>query len=272
MRQLSCDTGVWKNVFKKIWEVIQVKDTEKFNEGTLKRMVEFCTQAKVGPEMRSEVVKVAAGMIELPGPERPEIKIRLAIQSWGSPETLEVNGNRLEELTKVEEKLGTKATILAIEARSGPVADMNIFLMSDRVSQNLGELTLVLSNVNLCPRVGLGDGQWVVDEDLIKAYVSLLKGSRKWMIGTLILDDNRDTWAALARIADTGYILELGISTAVGGTWLRGVSQEDIRNLWEASHHVAIDVGLWSELYRGGKLNNSEGHWQLMMQFLGRDV
>ena len=149
---------------------------------------------------------------------------------------------------------------------------MNIFLMSDRVSQNLGELTLVLSNVNLCPRVGLGDGQWVVDEDLIKAYVLLLKGSRKWMIGTLILDDNRDTWAALARIADTGYILELGISTAVGGTWLRGVSQEDIRKLWEASHHVAFDLGHWSQLYRGGKLNNSEGHWQLMMQFLGRDV
>ena len=88
MRQLSCDTGVWKNVFKKIWEVIQVKDTERFNEGTLKRMVEFCTQAKVGPEMRSEVVKVAAGMIQFPDPQGPEIKIRLAIQSWGSPQTL----------------------------------------------------------------------------------------------------------------------------------------------------------------------------------------
>ena len=124
---------------------------------------------------------------------------------------------------------------------------------------------MVLSNVNLCPRVGLGDGQWVVDEDLIKAYVSLLKGSRKWMIGTLILDDNKDTWA-WARIADTGCILELGNSTAAA------VSQEDIRKLWEASHHVAFDLGHWSELYRGGKLNNSEGHWQLMMQFLGRDV
>ena len=88
MRQLSCDTGVWKNVFKKIWEVIQVKDTEKFNEGTLKRMVEFCIQTKVGPEMRSEVVKVAAGMIQFPDPQGPEIKIRLAIQSWGSPQTL----------------------------------------------------------------------------------------------------------------------------------------------------------------------------------------
>ena len=178
MRQLACDTEVWKKVFKKIWEVIQVQDTERFNEGTLKRMVEFCTQTKVGPQMRSEVVKVAAGMTELPGPERPEIKIRLTIQSWGSPKTLEVNGDRLQELTKVEEKLGSKATILAIEASSGHVQDTRIKLISDRVSQNPGELALVdLSYVNLRPRVGLSDGQWVVDEDLIKAYVSLLKGS-----------------------------------------------------------------------------------------------
>ena len=119
-------------------------------------MVEFCNQAKVGPEMRSEVVKVFARMIELSDPEGPEIKIRLAIQSWGSPETLVVNGDRLEELTEVEEKLESKAAILAIEARSGPVEDMKIKLISDRVSQNPVELALVdLSNANLCPRVGL---------------------------------------------------------------------------------------------------------------------
>ena len=161
MRKLASDKEVWKKVFKKMREHIQKNPPyeefdKEFNKDTLKRMVEFCNQTKVGPEMRSEVVKMAAGMIKFPDLVRPEIKIRLAIQSWGSPETLVVNGDRLEELTEVEEKLESKAAILAIEARSGPVEDMKIKLISDRVSQNPVELALVdLSNANLCPRVGL---------------------------------------------------------------------------------------------------------------------
>ena len=79
MQQLGCDPSVWKQMFEKIWEhiyeeevtedfnvetlqweVIKVKDTGYFNEGTLKRMVDFCNQANLSPEMRLEVVKVAA--------------------------------------------------------------------------------------------------------------------------------------------------------------------------------------------------------------------
>ena len=296
MQQLGCDPNVWKQMFKKIWEhiyeeevtedfnvetleweVTKVKDTSYFNEETLKRMVEFCNQANVSPEMRSEVVKVAAGMIEFPepanfdsfesatDPEYSEIKISLSIQGWGYPQTFEVDGNRLEELTNVEDKLGARTTIVAIEAYSGPIKDIQkIKLISDRLCQNPGELTWVdLDVADL--RLSL------VERDVIDAHISLLKANcKKWKIGELILDGNKDTWAALASIAATGHIftLELEIFSSDEATWLGGVNQEDIRKVWEATYELVFPEG---DAFHGGRLNNSEPDWQRMMHFLGRD-
>ena len=297
MQQLGCDPNVWKQMFKKIWEhiyeeevtedfnvetleweVTKVKDTSYFNEETLKRMVEFCNQANVSPEMRSEVVKVAAGMIEFPepanfdsfesatDPEYSEIKISLSIQGWGYPQTFEVDGNRLEELTNVEDKLGAQTTIVAIEAYSGPIEDIQkIKLISDRLCQNPGELTWVdLDVADL--RLSL------VERDVIDAHISLLKANcKKWKIGELILDGNKDTWAALASIAATGHIftLELEIFSSDDATWLGGVNQEDIRKVWEATYELVFSEG---DTFHGGRLNNTEADWQRMMQFLGRDL
>ena len=291
MQQLGCDPSVWKQMFEKIWEhiyeeevtedlnvetleweVIKVKDTGYFNEGTLKRMVDFCNQANLSPEMRLEVVKVAAGMIEFPEPdcdsfesdhpEKPEIMVRLTIQGgWGYPQTFEVDGNRLEELINVEENLGVRATIEAIEAYSGPIGDIQkIKLISDRVSHNPGELTMVdLADADL----SLVDGD---DRDVVDAHLTLLKAnSKEWSIGRLILDDNKETWAALASIAATGHIFVL--ETRFGATWLEEVNQEDMRKVWEGTYDLVFNEGV---PFHGGRLNNTEGDWQRLMQFLGR--
>ena len=299
MQQLGCDPNVWKQMFKKIWEhiyeedvtkdfnrvdpevikVIKVKDPGFFNEETLKRMVDFCNDASLSKEMRSEVVKVVAGMIEFPGPanfdcdsfesfdpEDPEIMIRLTIQGWGHPETLEVDGNRLEELTNVEENLRVRATIVAIEAYSGAIEDIQkIKLISDRLTHNPGELTPLDLDV---ADLRLVDGD---DRDVIDAHVYLLLGAniKEWHIGDLRLDGNKDTWAALASTAATRHIFTLRIFSDDGATWLGEVNQEDISKVWEATYDLVFEGGV---AFHGGRLNNTEADWQAMMQFLGRDL
>jgi len=299
MQQLGCDPNLWKLMFKKIWEhiyeedvtkdfnvktrkfeVIKVKDPGFFNEETLKRMVDFCIEAKLSQEMRSEVVKVVAGMIEFPqpgdfdcdffesfDPVDPEIMIRLTIQGWGHPETFEVDGNRLEELTNVEENLGVQATIVEIKAYSGPFEDVQkIKLISDRLSRNPGELTwLDLAVAELDRDYYRG---------LIDAHVSLLGANiKKWSIGALDLDENKDTWASLASIAATGHIFVLRIyssrSSDDEATMLEEVNQENIRKVWEATYDLVFGGG---EAFHGGRLNNTEADWQGMMHFLGRDL
>ena len=129
------------------WEVkvkVNVKDTGYFNKETLNRMVDFCNQENLSPEMRLEVVKVAAGLIEFPEPDcdsferdhpaKPEIMIRLTIQGWGYFRTIEVDGDHLEELTIVENNLGIRATIVAKEAYSVYIFVLDIVASDDGVS------------------------------------------------------------------------------------------------------------------------------------------
>ena len=58
-------------------------------------------------EMMAEVVKEAAqrSLVDL-----PSIKLTIAIQNWGAPDTFEVDGNYLEELNKVAEAIGAKGS------------------------------------------------------------------------------------------------------------------------------------------------------------------
>ena len=128
MKQLSCDHKVWKNLFSKIWdyiheedvteifnpktlnfEVVKVKDPEFFTKETLTRMAEFCNLADFSSELRGEVLKLAAGMMELPSQgddsfeeEEEEIEMRisimLTIQGWTSKTFEELDGTCLKEL------------------------------------------------------------------------------------------------------------------------------------------------------------------------------
>ena len=332
MKQLACDTAVWKKVFKKIWEHINLEDftedlnmetmkwertykedIEDFTEETLKRLVDFCNQTNnVSPEMRSEVVKVAATMFEFPEPvdpferslgvsdsddsddqdgsddwddqEKSKIMIRLRIGGlWGFPQTLEVDGNRLEELIKVEEKVGARATIVAVEIYSELIEDMKIKLIADRVRQNPGSSDHVEQNPGELTMVDLGTVDLSEDSehsDMIPDLVSLLKASKRWSIGRLILESEKDVWTALANVAHTGSIFDLHIwsSDTDVGAWLRDVNREDVRKVWEATYDLGIEMGMIvtglgeilfeMEWFHGGRLNNTGGDWQRMVKFL----
>ena len=289
MKQLSCDHKVWKNLFSKIWdyiheedvteifnpktlnfEVVKVKDPEFFTKETLTRMAEFCNLVDFSSELRGEVLKLAAGMMELPSQgddsfEEEEmgtkiwISIRLSIQGWTSTTFEELDGTRLKELIVLEEKLGVKAVILHVETFGGHDDENQIKILADRVRQNFEKVRSVWLDEALLYRD-------FPNRDEIDAYISLLGGNTKeWSVSTLWIDDNKDNWASLARIASDGHIFVLQVLEMDS---MEEVEEENLRKVWEATYDLKFEGGDW---YHGGRLNNTEEDWQRILLFLGRD-
>ena len=290
MKQLSCDHKVWQNLFSKIWdymyeedvtevfnpktlnfEVVKVKDPEFFTKETLTRMAEFCNLADFSSELRGEVLKLAAGMMELPSQgddsfEEEEmgtkiwISIRLSIQGWTSTTFEELDGTCLKELIVLEEKLGVKAKILDVKTFGDHDDEENqIKILADRVRQN---------SEKVCS-VWLNEAWLNVDfpnRDEIDAYISLLGGNTKeWSVSTLWIDDNKDNWASLARIASDGHIFVLQVLEVDS---MEEVEVEDLRKVWEATYDLQFQGGNW---YHGGRQAGMEEDWQRTLHFLGRD-
>ena len=291
MKQLSCDHKVWKNLFSKIWdyiheedvteifnpktlnfEVVKVKDPEFFTKETLTRMAKFCNLADFSSESRGEVLKLAAGMMELPSQgddsfEEEEmgtkiwISIRLSIQGWTSTTFEELDGTRLKELIVLEEKLGIKAEILHVETFGDHDDAVNqIKILADRVRHNSEKV----------PSVWL-DEAWqnipnFPNRHEIDTYISLLGVNTKgWSVQTLWIDNNKDNWASLARIASDGHIFVLQVLEVDS---MEEVEVEDLRKVWEATYDLKFEGGDW---YHGGRLNNTEEDWQRILLFLGKD-
>ena len=105
MFRLVCDPEIWRQMFK--------QPGENFTKEMLRKLVSFCTRENVSREIKAEVVKLSArGIVD---DSDMYLKITLAIQSWGDPELFVVNGFRFEEVANVEERVGVRATIVAVE-------------------------------------------------------------------------------------------------------------------------------------------------------------
>ena len=98
--RLVCDREVWRHLLKgvKLTEK-QIEELRIFGLGL------FGISGSL--EMMAEVVKEAAQRFPV---DLPFIKLTIAIQSWGAPDTFEVDGNYLEELNKVAEAIGAKGS------------------------------------------------------------------------------------------------------------------------------------------------------------------
>ena len=120
--RLVCDRVVWGHLLKRVdFTKEQMDELVLFGRGLF--------GISGSPEMMAEVVKEAARrfsllrsseIFHLPlaivAPRRhTEVKMTIAIQSWGTPDTFQVDSIYLEELTKVAKAVGAKFTIWEIE-------------------------------------------------------------------------------------------------------------------------------------------------------------
>ena len=177
----------------------------------------------------------------------------LTIQGWTSTTFKEFDGTRLKELIVLEEKLGVKAEILDVETFGDHDDEENqIKILADRVRENSEKVRSVRLNE-----------AWL-NRNEIDTYISLLgANTKKWSVSTLSINDNKDNWASLARIASNGHILFL----VIDADSLEEVEEEDLRKVWEATYDLKFEY--WYQA--GGRLNNTEEDWQRILFFLGRD-
>ena len=122
--RLVCSREVWRHLLKEV-EVDFTK--EQIDELVLFGRGLFGISGS--PEMMAEVVKEAARRFSLlrsseifhlplaivARRRHTEVKMTIAIQSWGTPDTFQVDSIYLEELTKVAKAVGAKFTIWEIE-------------------------------------------------------------------------------------------------------------------------------------------------------------
>ena len=275
--RLVCDPQIWRQVFK--------QPEENFTKETVGKLVTFCTRDNVCREIKAEVVKLAAQGIA-DGSDM-DLKITLAIQSWGDPELFVVNGFRFEEVANVEERVGVRATILAVEQADRewwcggvPVVETvyqqiveMILARNDRCLGGLDRLELV--GVNLC----------LSENPHNLFFLSLLKASKRWKVGVLFMDSFKDIWMMLAHISNVGRIDCLVIRLS-GPLSLDAVDRENLRKVWEISKQVGFprpcatcNVGTGYVLFEGGlgtqPLEHGGGgtleeNWQSVLQFVER--
>ena len=275
--RLVCDPQIWRQVFK--------HPEENFTKETVGKLVTFCTRDNVCREIKAEVVKLAAQGIA-DGSDM-DLKITLAIQSWGDPELFVVNGFRFEEVANVEERVGVRATILAVEQADRewwcggvPVVETvyqqiveMILARNDRCLGGLDRLELV--GVNLC----------LSENPHNLFFLSLLKASKRWKVGVLFMDSFKDIWMMLAHISKVGRIDCLVIRPTEPVS-LDAVDRENLRKVWEISKQVGFprpcatcNVGTGYVLFEGGLSTQPLEHggggtleedWQSVLQFVER--
>ena len=93
----------------------------------------------------------------------------------------------------------------------------------------------------------------------------------------LFVEDNKDIWATLASIANTGRIKHLICSCSTEEEWLKDVDVGDVRKMWEISEKVGFQTPDWfgsrDLLFsmKGGRSTRGslEENWQSMVAALG---
>ena len=107
--RLVCDPEVWRHLLKGIgFSKKQMEELVLFAKGLF--------GISGSPEMMSEIVKEAARRSQPDSlVSKHIIKLTIAIQSWGAPDTFEVDGSYLKELTRVAKAVGAKFTIVEVD-------------------------------------------------------------------------------------------------------------------------------------------------------------
>jgi len=201
----------------------------------------FCTRDIVCPEMRSEVLKVAARGIAYVNGISMDLKFTLSIQGWGDPELFVVDGHRFGELTNIEEKIGAQVTVVSVQQHQVFLINGIWFDEVDEMDEmDEGVVKQILAHGDHqhggLDKLKLIEVMCGINTNPENPLLTLMKGSRKWRVEWLFIEDNKDIWATLASIANTGSVNKLVCN--VGHRWLNDVDLADVRKLWEISRRV----------------------------------
>ena len=258
--RLLCDRVVWRHLLKGV----------DFTKEMMEKLRVLGQEGLFGfsgsPEMMAEVVREAAQRFPVLG----NIKITIAIQSWGEPETFEVDGNKLKELTRVADAVGAKFVIKRLkESESGDLkTDQLIFQpFSTLIDAHIAQQEEGLLDKLELDKVSLPGG-WM---DFRKFFFNLQRASREWSVQELIVYKRMD-FATLARYSGslhTVNTLHFRAHYKLEARW-----QDDVKRVWRKSNKFVFRIitGPISDTpdveFLGGKEEGGEAEWQRILQLV----
>ena len=95
---------------REVW-VTHLQGISQFSKEVVEELAIF--GIKGSPEMMSEVLKAAGSRMQFPF--NADVRVKVAIQGWGAPVTMDVAGENLEELTGVAQTVGAKFIMEEVE-------------------------------------------------------------------------------------------------------------------------------------------------------------
>ena len=244
----------------------------------LRELVEFC--AAGNPEMRSEVLREAARRKFSCNDElgsgiqsrANRARITLTVQSWGSPETFKVsNGYQSGEVAQILQLVGDKTTLVEVHQKSGSQLndEKKIFhLIVANVNHCRGELDMLgltfagLQREKSSSHLHLFAGCHR-NRNSFHLFTSHQKACKEWRCRTLYMDSEKENWAHLAEIANTGHIDVLVI---LSNRQLGEVKVENLRRVWQVSQKVHSLRPFTS--FEGGRGVSPEAGWKSMVEYV----
>ena len=254
--RLVCDPEVWRHLLKGIgFSKKQMEELVLFAKGLF--------GISGSPEMMPEVVKEAARRF----PVSENVKLTIAIQSWGNPESFEVGGIFLETLTRVAEDVGAKFAITEVQDSATGfrfpgfmrLIEPIFKLIDGHVAQQEQMLTrLELKEVSLC------DG-FIKQRNF---FFNLQRASQEWRVLDLIVYKRKD-FETLARCSANGRIDTIHFRAHHRLPRARLQLVDDVKSVWRITNKFVfrlfdgspdIEIG-------GGKGEGSrETEWQRILQ------
>ena len=248
---LVCDREVWCHLVKGVdFTKEQMEELVLFGMGLF--------GISGSPEMMSEVVKEAARRF----PVSENVKLTIAIQSWGNPETFEVDGNFLKELTRVAEAVEAKFAITEVQDSAAKKQRFikPIFELIDAHIAQQGEMLsrLELKEVSLC-------GGFIKDRNF---FFNLQRASQEWRVLDLIVYKRKD-FETLARYSANGRIDTFHFRAHYRLPRARLHLVEDVKRVWRITNKFVFRLFDGSpdiEIGGGRGEGSREAEWQRILQ------
>ena len=243
--RLVCDQEVWRHLVRGVdFTEEQVEELRLFGQGLFK--------IEAAPEMMPEIVKEKAQRLDQ-GPG--QVKVMIAIQkTWGTPQTFEVDGNYLEELTKVATAVGASFTITEVQVFCGMVScPLPIFRLIEAHIAQQGESLSKLQMAHFP----------FADKELSLSFLQLTK---EWSLQLQFVWRN-ELWEALGKRTENGSI---GTVHLLSRRDLEGAKKDVLKKVWKISEKFVVHFRHPREApeFGGGKGAETEAEWHRLLEHL----
>ena len=230
---------------------------DRFSKEVLEKLALF--GANGSPEMMGEVVKAAATRLEISG--AAAVRIKVSVQGWGDPVTLNLAGQNFEDLTVVARGVGAKLIVEEVILKCSWPSGV---LTRDKIVQGIvshlenQKEQLVYTEFY---RVYMG---FPMADDL---FFSLLKVSKSWKVRELA----GFFIHSLARFS-TDVVAGGQIGQMIPMRQKLGVEKPDgLRRIWEVTEKLIIR-GDQETTLGGGRGENQDADWRQVLEiFLPSD-